>query len=261
MLVAGIGGQYSDLVFTAPASGTYSIAGSFRGDQYGIGTAVGIASNGNVLFNSSVTKEGQTVPFDIAVTLAAGGTVVFSAGPDGGLQNTGLSLTITPMVNSASAQFTIARTTPTVTATDPGGTYNGSPFPASVTVNGTASLEGVHADRGVLCGRPHGRADRRPHRCRARRSRRARTRWWPASPAGRITPRPASAQCTFRSPGASTAITVASHGHLRRNDQPDRDAAVKRRRSARQDDHLGLHGKSVGERRPPIPAELQCSPA
>jgi hypothetical protein len=38
VLVAGIGGQYSDLVFTAPANGTYSIVGSFRGAQIGIGT-------------------------------------------------------------------------------------------------------------------------------------------------------------------------------------------------------------------------------
>ena len=44
--------------------------------------------------------------------------------------------------------FTIAKATPTVSVTDAGGTYNGSPFPATVTVKGvsgsvTASLEGV----------------------------------------------------------------------------------------------------------------------
>ena len=52
-------------------------------------------SNGEVLFNSSVTAEGQTVPFNTDVSLKAGNTVVFSAGPDGGLQNTGLSATVT----------------------------------------------------------------------------------------------------------------------------------------------------------------------
>jgi hypothetical protein len=97
VLVAGIGGQYSDLIFTAPASGIYSIAGDFRGDQYGIGTAVGITANGKILFNSSVTAEGQTVPFGTEVSLNAGDMVVFSAGSNGGLQNTGLSATMTPV--------------------------------------------------------------------------------------------------------------------------------------------------------------------
>jgi hypothetical protein len=95
VLVAGIGGQYSDLVFTAPANGTYSIVGSFRGAQYGIGTLVGVVANGSVLFSSSVTSVGQTVPFDTEVMLGAGNTVVFSVGPGGGLQNTGLSATVT----------------------------------------------------------------------------------------------------------------------------------------------------------------------
>lgn len=95
VLVAGIGGEYSDLVFTAPANGTYSLVGSFRGDQYGIGTVVGVVANGTVLFSSSVTSEGQLVPFNAVVGLSAGATVVFSVGPGGGVQNTGLSLTIT----------------------------------------------------------------------------------------------------------------------------------------------------------------------
>jgi hypothetical protein len=86
---------YSDLVFTAPVGGVYYVAGSFRGDQYGIGTVVGIVANGDVLFSSSVTSEGQIVPFDAAIALAAGGTVVFSVGPGGGLQNTGVSAAIT----------------------------------------------------------------------------------------------------------------------------------------------------------------------
>src|SRR6266705_5325986 len=55
VLVAGIGGEYSDLVFTAPADGMYSVASSVRGAQNGIGTVVGVVANGNVLFSSSVT--------------------------------------------------------------------------------------------------------------------------------------------------------------------------------------------------------------
>jgi hypothetical protein len=95
-LVAGIGGQYTDLVFTAPVAGTYSVAGSFRGDQHGIDTVVGVVENGSVSFNSTVTSVGEVVPFNLAgVHLTAGEKVVFSVGPNGGAQNTGLSATVT----------------------------------------------------------------------------------------------------------------------------------------------------------------------
>lgn len=95
VLVAGTGGQYSDLIFTAPASGEYSIVGNFRGAQYGVGTNVGIVANGAVVFSSAVTSFGQLVPFNLALNLAAGNRVVFSVGPGKGFQNTGVSATIT----------------------------------------------------------------------------------------------------------------------------------------------------------------------
>jgi hypothetical protein len=95
LLVSGIGGQYSNLVFTSPAGGEYSITGNFRGAQYGVGTVVGIVANGKVVFSSSVNSVGQLVPFDITLNLQAGNTVAFSVGPGSGSQNTGLSLTIT----------------------------------------------------------------------------------------------------------------------------------------------------------------------
>ena len=45
---------------------------------------------------------------------------------------------------SSNANFTIAQATPTVTVSDPGGTYNGtSTFPATALVNGAATLESV----------------------------------------------------------------------------------------------------------------------
>jgi len=95
LLVAGIRGQYSDLIFTAPAGGEYSIAGNFRGAQYGIGTVVGIVASGKVVFSSSVNSVGQLVPFNMTLSLQAASTVIFSVGPGGGAQNTGLSATIT----------------------------------------------------------------------------------------------------------------------------------------------------------------------
>ena len=95
VLTAGIDGQYSDLVFTAPADGTYSVAAKFRGAQYCVGTVVAVVAHGKVLFSSSVNSVNQIVPFQAAVGLKAGKTVVFSVGPGGGCQNTGLAVTIT----------------------------------------------------------------------------------------------------------------------------------------------------------------------
>lgn len=93
-VVAGLGGQYSNLVFTAPAEGEYSIAGDFRGAQYGVGTVAGIVADGKTVFSSKVTFAGQLVPFSLTPSLQAGSTVVFSVGPGEGNQNTGLSITI-----------------------------------------------------------------------------------------------------------------------------------------------------------------------
>lgn len=95
LLVSGIDGEYSDLIFTAPADGTYRLACRFRGAQYGIGTVVAVVANGSVLFSSSVTSVGQLVPFRTKVTLEAGNTVIFSVGPGGGLQNTGVKAIMT----------------------------------------------------------------------------------------------------------------------------------------------------------------------
>lgn len=100
LLVAGIGGQYSNAVFTAPAADTYSFVGSFRGAQNGIGTVVGISTNGTLIFNSAVTALGQIVPFSANVSLLAGQTLRFSVGPGGGLQNTGLAAQITSSPSS-----------------------------------------------------------------------------------------------------------------------------------------------------------------
>ena len=95
VLVSGIGGETSDLVFTAPASGIFDVDATFRGDQFGIGTAVGVSIDGTLLFDSGVHAEGQTVPFSTELTLTIGDQVVFSVAPDGGLQNTGIEADIT----------------------------------------------------------------------------------------------------------------------------------------------------------------------
>ena len=124
LLVSGINGQYSNLVFTAPATGMYSISGSFRGAQYGIGVVVGIIVNGNVVFSSAVNSVGQIVPFGNNQSLTAGQTVVFSVGPNGGLQNTGLAATITEQTG-----------TYTVLHNFTGGRDGGNPY-AGLTIRG-----------------------------------------------------------------------------------------------------------------------------
>jgi hypothetical protein len=95
VLVAGVHGLYSDLIFTAPGSGDYSIAGNFRGAQYSVGTVVGVVADGTTMFRSKVTVVEQVVPFRMTAQLRAGGKVVFAVGPGDGTQNTGVSATIT----------------------------------------------------------------------------------------------------------------------------------------------------------------------
>lgn len=116
VLVAGVGGQYSDLVFTAPVDGIYSLASSFRGDQYNIGTVVAIVADGSILFASSITTEGQTEPFNTKVFLKSGHTIVFSVGPAGGHQNTGLSATITKIPCTLQNNLTYNPTLGTLTS-------------------------------------------------------------------------------------------------------------------------------------------------
>jgi uncharacterized protein (TIGR03437 family) len=113
------GAQYSDLVFTAPTTGTYSLAGVFLGSQNNVGSVVAVVANGSIVFNSTVTSEGQTVPFNATVALTAGSTVLFSAGPGGGNQNTGLSATITGSIGStpsltAGGVFPVGSAVPTI---------------------------------------------------------------------------------------------------------------------------------------------------
>lgn len=94
-LVSGVGGQYADLIFRAPVGGEYSVAGRFRGAQYGVGTVVGVVTNGSVVFQSKVTAVEQLVPFRMSPKLRAGEEVVFVVGPGEGTQNTGVSANVT----------------------------------------------------------------------------------------------------------------------------------------------------------------------
>jgi len=95
LLVASVGqGLATDLVFTAPNSGAYSITSSFIGDQRFIGVGVDVVNNSNLLFSSSVTSFGQVVPFETVLTLNAGDMIRFEVTTGAGDQNTGLDVSI-----------------------------------------------------------------------------------------------------------------------------------------------------------------------
>ena len=166
VLVAGIGGQFSDLIFTAPATGAYSLSSSFRGDQYGIGTVVAVVVNGASVFNSTVTSEGQTVPFNTQINLNSGQTIVFSVGPGGGLQNTGLSATIsvtpaaTPTFSPPAGTYTSAQTVTISDATAGAAIYyttNGTTpttsstvYTGPITVSSSETIEAIAIASGYL---------------------------------------------------------------------------------------------------------------
>jgi hypothetical protein len=85
----------TELIFTAPVSGIYSLTSSFIGDQGGIDVGVDVLRNGSVLFSSNVTSLGQVVPFNATLTLAAGDTLAFAVTQGSGTQNTGLDVSLT----------------------------------------------------------------------------------------------------------------------------------------------------------------------
>ena len=94
-------GLNSDVVFTAPVAGTYSVTGNFRGDLNPVAAVAGVVANGGLLLSAGITSDGQSVPFTYTVSLPAGGTVVFSVGGAGNpyITYTGLTVSISgPLV-------------------------------------------------------------------------------------------------------------------------------------------------------------------
>lgn len=103
IVLVAVGNENADVVFTAPAAGTYSVTGTFRGEQTsssGYQVVAGVVADGNLLLSSGISSDGQVVPFSYTVTLSAGSTVVFSLqAVRAGYQVTGLTAAITgPLV-------------------------------------------------------------------------------------------------------------------------------------------------------------------
>ncbi len=128
-----------------------------------------------------------------------------------------LSVTFTPNDDEDYASVTttttiaVGRATPTVSVTDGGGTYNGSPFAPTAVVAGidgqpAPSLEGIGPRR----WRTMPEARRRAPRSTGPRPPRALIPWWRIFPAAGITRAPAAPPVTFEISAVSATVTLTS---------------------------------------------------
>lgn len=89
-----------EVVFTAPAAGSYTIAGIFLDDELASGTAheVDLFDNGTNIFSSTISLSQTSDAFNVTEALGAGDTIVFfvtTPGSGAADYNTGLQATIT----------------------------------------------------------------------------------------------------------------------------------------------------------------------
>ena len=167
--------QATPTVVVTDASGTYT------GNPYPATAAV----------NGGVSLEGVSATLTYYVGNGTGGTNLGGTAPSAAgtytvVANFAGSTDYAPA--SGQTTFTIAQVTPTVAVTDAGGTYTGNPDPATSTINGGVSLEGVSPTYTYYLGNGTGGqnvGNTAP-------ARRAATPWWPASPAARTTLPPAA---------------------------------------------------------------------
>ncbi len=102
----GVGGQYALLRFTAPSSGTYSIAGSFSGFDFAgpTTTDVHVLVDGVSRFDGAIVGFGpdSAAPFRVNLPLVSGETVDFAVGTgsDGSFafDMTGLATRVTQVI-------------------------------------------------------------------------------------------------------------------------------------------------------------------
>jgi uncharacterized repeat protein (TIGR01451 family) len=139
ILHPGAFGEYAVMRWTAPAAGSYRIAGNFTGiDTNGTTTDVAILHNNDgvtPLFSTNVTGYNTPFAFSQDVTVPGGDTIEFTVGygTNSNWSNdaTGLTATITPLTGST---VTITGVTPTGGSSGQAVTINGTNFHASATV-------------------------------------------------------------------------------------------------------------------------------
>ena len=95
----GPNGENTVVRFTAPATGTYSVAGRFQGlDSTSTDVSV-LKNSGTTLFSGNIWGYGDTVPFGLNLALNSGDTIDFSVGFGNGdyaFDSTGFSVIIAP---------------------------------------------------------------------------------------------------------------------------------------------------------------------
>src|SRR5207245_742250 len=112
----------------ADAGGTYN-ANTFPASA----SVTGVPADGIL---SSSPDPTISFTYTNTVTLATSSTAPSSAGSYTVMAHYTSNNSNYQNADSAAVAFTIGQATPTVTVADPGGTYNGSAFPASATVTG-----------------------------------------------------------------------------------------------------------------------------
>lgn len=77
------GNDYTDLRFTAPQAGSYTITVTFTGRQQQDNADAHVLVKGASVFDGVISADGQALRFDGTYTLAAGDMVEFPLGPNG----------------------------------------------------------------------------------------------------------------------------------------------------------------------------------
>ena len=126
---------------------------AFRGIAFAPGSTSISVTSGDMVYNGTpyvpaISEAGSanTVSYTYYLGNAATGTPLASAPSVAGQYTVVASVASDGIYNAASSNpltFNITPATPTVTVSDAGGEFTGSPFPATALVNGAATLEGV----------------------------------------------------------------------------------------------------------------------
>jgi hypothetical protein len=123
-----------------PTVSVTDVGGTYNGSPFpATATVTGVSGTAGV----SLEGVSPTLVYYAGNTVSGGGSAAAPIGA--GTYTVVASFAGSPDYASATDQttFTIDKATPTVSVTDVGGTYNGSPFPATVTVAGVSGTAGV----------------------------------------------------------------------------------------------------------------------
>jgi subtilisin-like proprotein convertase family protein len=97
--------SYAHVIWTAPASGSYSLVSQFTAQQTNINVDVNVLINGFQAYSSTITQNGVSRSFATNITISAGSTVDFAVGPNNEFVrhpgNTRIQASLTPLVTAS----------------------------------------------------------------------------------------------------------------------------------------------------------------